>query len=240
MSLRWLYQPSAASFDPLVDLAPRFVYDFGDATKVTKDGSNFIDQIVDSTSNAYVASQTLTKRPLWVSANLNGKDIARFDGSNDFLQANVGADMSTFSVYVIVKAAVNRQFNGIIGHVTTTTNAMTLENGTGSQLDVWHDNVAGGGKALTGASSYVTGTWYRVLLTYTSGDCKIYIDGVQKGTSTQASGFLKCSTFTMSCDNIAFFPHNGDMAYVLGMDSVISSGNYASLETWAKARWALT
>lgn len=238
----WFFIPNGAAWNPTQ--LPNLVYflDVKDSSKVTLSGSD-ITQIVDSSSNAYVFSQGSSgNRPDIVAADLNGKDVMSFDGSNDFLSSNIGGTLTTHSIFIIARSAANAEYKVLNTTTTTFDNeAMTLEIGGSNNLNWWFTG-PGGIQAATGSNTFPINTWHKVAATYQSGDGKIYINDFSSaaGTTTRASGFMDISPAAIGYDGGAGFGgFNGKMATVIVTSGIFSSTDFTNLTAWALAEYGI-
>ena len=83
--------------------------DASDSNSLTLDGSNNVEEWADKSGNSRDASQgTAANRPSVASAELNGLDVLRFDGGNDYLQtADWGDQSQPNTVFIVAKHPPN-------------------------------------------------------------------------------------------------------------------------------------
>lgn len=231
-----------AAFTPLNLSNLKFFIDPSNSSKVTLSGSN-ITQVVDSSTNAFVFAQaTGASQPTIVTADLNGNNTMSFDGTNDFLSCNIGSDLTTVSLFIIARASTFGVFKVFVSTDAVTTNAINLEEGVTSQLDMWVDNAIGNPFAATGLGTFSTATWYKIALTYQSGAGKIYIDDLvtAKGTTTQASAFLRANKCTIGWDGGAGFnAFAGKMATIIAVNGIFSAGDMSNLTAWSLSKYGI-
>jgi hypothetical protein len=137
------------------------------------------------------ANFTLTNSPSY-SGNNNG--IFTFNGTNSYAVAanNTSLDTQTPTVEVWVKTNA------------TTQNGFWFEKGSvNSQYALFQEGVniqwrlgPLGDLSTTAATYITTSTWYQVVGTYTSGDRRLYINGVQVN-SNATTGLLSTNTSGM-------------------------------------------
>jgi hypothetical protein len=124
-----------------------------DADSITLDGSN-IDQINDKGPNGFNATSTGTARPVIVTAELNGQDVIRFDGSDDNLtlgtQLGKPANYTIYAVAKFTKALSGNQ--GLYGSI----------NSGGSSATTWGTAFNRGTRAGQHEWSYGDGTAWRL------------------------------------------------------------------------------
>ena len=138
---------------------------------------------------------TLTLGPTWV-AGKRGQAV-RFDGSDDYVSVPNGGglnNVSTGSIAMWVKwtgtqdqgyanygAVLARQNNG---QFSSTIIDLTTSNPDTAKV-TWKFN-SSGGFDIVGATSPLSGRWRHIVIAFTSGDHKMYMDGVLDGSSTTA------------------------------------------------------
>ena len=61
-------------------------WDFSDITTITKQsGTNYVQQIDDKMGSNHLSNSTASEQPLYVENELNGLNVAQFDGTDDIL-----------------------------------------------------------------------------------------------------------------------------------------------------------
>ncbi len=85
---------------PQTNLEAWFESDFG----ITKDGSDYVSQWDDKTSNGNDLSMaTGSYQPLWIDSEINGEPGISFDGTDDELATATFTSFSPATVYLVVK-----------------------------------------------------------------------------------------------------------------------------------------
>jgi hypothetical protein len=108
-----LLRPTPTGFNPrrLANLAVWL--DASDASTVTT-VSNAVSQMLDKSGNGFHATQTIANnRPSYQLAARNGLNVARFDGSNDFLSLSTTFTQSPFTV-IVASVTTTNKFNGLV------------------------------------------------------------------------------------------------------------------------------
>ena len=234
MGLRYLTVLGAPAFTP-ASLSGLFGWcDASNSGSITKDGSNKVSQINDlSGANKHFSQATGGEQPTWLSADQNGKDTLQFNGSN--LANAYGSTISTFTFWAALKPTTQATFDALVSSPTATTGGITLENGPGTLLNCWIENV--GAVAAGSSGTYPNNTAQTVFLTYTSGDLQIFVNNSQTGTSSTASRFLNTPITIGDDDRGAFGSFRGKF-FEWGFNTVvISSGERASLQSYLGAKW---
>lgn len=134
----------------------------------------------DVTSSGF--NFTLTNGPVYSSSNLGS---FTFDGVNDFASAsnNTALDTQTPTVEVWVKTNALSQ-NGFWFEKGSVNTQYALFQEGGSI--VWRLTTNVGSLTATTASFMSTSNWAQVVGTYTSGDRRIYVNGVQVASDSLA------------------------------------------------------
>lgn len=134
---------------------------------------------------------TSTKQFTPTAAAINGKQAMLCNQSLNNMHGS-GAlstgQLTSFSMWAVVYGTSLAQYNGIIGSNGVTGNLLLEIGPSANQLDTWIYGV--GSVAPTGAATITTNTLYWVAMTYSSGALAVYINNVQKSTSTTASRTL--------------------------------------------------
>lgn len=104
-----LLVPTASGFNPRSIAGLSAWWDFSDSAQITLNSGN-ISQILDKSGSGRTASQgTAANQPALTANALNGRSMATFDGSNDFL--TYATDLFSFTgaatVFVVCQGMVN-------------------------------------------------------------------------------------------------------------------------------------
>ncbi len=226
---------SAAPFTPASISGLRVWLDATDASTINAGSPADGDPIAtwtDKSSNAFSFAQgTGGLRPTYKTAIVNGKSIAR--GAASLIGANIGADLTTFTLFAVVNVTTFRQFDAIISSNTQGAGQMTLELGLTSQFDVYKTGT--GAFMNTGLGTAPTGTWLRLCVTYTSGAGTFYINNVSANTTNTTGMFIESANFNLFDDGAAgFTAFRGDILGVTVFDSVLSAGNLLNMDNYYK------
>ena len=128
------------------------------------------------------------------STNITGKinDGRDFDGSNDGVLRTstglrVGNEARSFNFWVYANSLAGANENPIISYgvgSTSQLNNIDINNGgSGQKLRFW-----GQGRDVSGDTTLNTGEWYMGTVTHNGTTTKIYLNGVEDGTTTQTLG----------------------------------------------------
>tara|TARA_Y100000015_G_scaffold6115_1_gene5564 strand:+ start:56 stop:739 length:684 start_codon:yes stop_codon:yes gene_type:complete len=190
--------------------------DAGNTKSYPGSGTSWTDLIGSNTG-------TLTNGPTFSSDN--GGSIV-FDGTNDYVTIpnNTSLDNQKQTVEVWIKTDdMGSGHEGFWFEKGSLNTQYSLFHLNGSIY--WRHNIGGGNNDLTTTmSTYMnTSNWYQVVGTYTSGDRRLYINGVQVNSDT-ASGTVATNSGGMSIG-----------AYNSGSPSYFYNGNYAICRVYNKA-----
>ena len=233
---------STAPFTPTSIAGLRVWLDASDATTINAgspvDGDG-IATWTDKSSNAYSFAQaSAPSRPLFKTNIQNSKSIAR--GSASVISAATGADLTNFTVFVVVSVTTFRQFDAILSSNNQPTGQATIELGATSQFDVWDNNV--GAVMATGLGTAPTATFQILCVTYTQTTPAgvFYIANVSKNTTSQSGMLLSCGNMTLFDDaTSSFTAFRGDIGEVIVYDSVLSSTDRTNAYNYLKTKWGL-
>lgn len=87
------------SGNPIPSTLPKLWFD---ASTLLLSDNTPVDTWVDQSGNGYNATATLTARPLLKTSVLNGKNVVRFDGINDFMTCGNAYAWGTSMSFVVV------------------------------------------------------------------------------------------------------------------------------------------
>ena len=192
----------------------------------------------DKSGNARHATQsTSASRPLRKTAIQGGKDILRFDGSNDFLQYSVplGSSLTFFAVATPSSTSVAY----MIGSTSQNGAPSFLSRWTidGSVRD-WHWYNSDLSKVIaTSAPGFSV-----IAVTHADGGSMFsYVNGVEASTNNAVSNVNGRTMATIgSANTVPQNPYGGDIAEFLIYDSVLSSDDRASVTNYLLAKWSIS
>jgi hypothetical protein len=223
-----LWTPSAITTAMWLDAA--------DSTTITI--ATGVSQWNDKSGNARNATQANSaNQPAVISGALNGKNVIRFDGSNDFLDFNGSFFASTsYSIYAVITrrtssttywlggSGSNTNENLILGfgNNTTATYAQYLNDLTGT--------VAGYTVPVADLFGYVLNTSVGRIL---------YRNGAvlnSNGTTTALTSFAGSRLGNFSTGSIWY---NGDLSEVVATTSILSTSDGQKMEGYLAWKWGL-
>jgi hypothetical protein len=216
--------------------------DAGDATTINAGSPVDGDPIstwTDKSSNAYsFAQSTALLKPTYKASIQNGLGIAR--GSGSLIGAAIGADLTEFSVFIVLSVTTFRQFDCILGSNTQPAGQGTIELGVTSQYDFYKSGT--GSQMNTGLGSLTTATWMIINVTYSQSTPAgvFYINNVSKNTTVSPGMFLSATNCNLFDDGAAgFTDFRGDIGSVIIYNSVLSSTDRTNVYNYLKTRWGL-
>ena len=129
-----------------------------------------------------------------------------FDGDNDYVDFGDVAAMdqpSTFTISMRFKRRVDRtaQTNHGVKNVLLAQSSRSANDNieigtTGSKIQVYMDTYTGLDTTKTFEAGIQNNVWYHILVSYTGGTVKVYLDGVKKATFTGFGTRLDSSTIS--------------------------------------------
>ena len=188
----------------------------------------------DLSSNSRNATQgTSGNRPSLQTAVINGHDVMRFDGGDDFLDIASGISVSSYTVFVVAK-------------LTPTFNAQSLVSGSSSgspdlginSSDRMMQEKNGTALILAGAADTTNGSFRIYHYTYNGSTAYNYLDGVQDSTGSSSE------TFSAAINRLGrrFITDqyvSGDVAEVIIYNSVLSGGDQTNVVGYLESKYGL-
>lgn len=136
-------------------------FDSSDTSTITLNGST-VSQWSDKSGNArHISQANATQQPTYITAGFNGKNIMRFDGSNDYLfNDTVGASGKSFLTMIAVFKLLSITNEDLpMGTGATTTEIRSFYRANGSTTVGW---VSWGNDVSTSTYSYDVGGTYHI------------------------------------------------------------------------------
>ena len=150
-------------------------------------GANGATTTSDSSNNNVAVTFVGTSQISTAQSRFGGSSML-FDGNSDYLTVNHSSfgsfAASTFTIEFWV------YFNSISGRMTFATNYSGGSNGImidKGDSHVLKLNLSGSGVDVTGTTTLTTGQWYHVALSGSDGSYKLFLDGVQEGSTYTGS-----------------------------------------------------
>ena len=249
-------------FNPLT-LSPALWLDASDSTKLfdaTSGGSTpgngvGVARWEDKSGNDRNALQSSgTLQPTRRTSEINGRDIVRFDGSNDIL--TMGSDLSfiqnsaAHSIFIILKTS-QTSFAAIIGSQTAATNPgflIGLNNTSPNRLVYRLQSSSGRRQRIGSTSNISSGSAVLIACSYSGGGADVSglsmrINGADESTtaeSTHSGEFQKSADAAIGDRVSASLRYNGDIGEILIYPSALSTDNRNDVESYLAAKWGIT
>jgi hypothetical protein len=238
-----LLRPTPTGFDPRRIANLTGWWDFSDAATVTT-ASGAVSGVSDKSGNGHTATQgNVNNRPTYQLAARNAKNVARFDGLNDFLASSLTFANSPFTIFTVFAinsskfcafvAEVRPTFTGYFGATVSASNLMSISkvgvSGAFSTLGVTNNTVAVGVYTSAGISGgNISATVRR--------------NGEQNASAlslttvpTDATGLNLGSGNNGAADQL-----NGDIGEVLLYGRQLSATEIAAVERALAKKWGVT
>lgn len=225
--------------NPIPASAPKLWFDA--STLELSDGTA-VDTWTDSSGNGYDATATLTTRPLLKTNIVNGKNVVRFDGSNDYMTCGNAYAWGTDLTFVVVfkfNAVVN--FQQIISKSTGGAGGMELRRNVGNDLLQFTDNVASTISGTANLDAFHIHVCQFNNTTFSNGYFK---DGAtNNGSNTFAAPMSdKSTSILLGARNVgtpALFA-NMDLAEIVVYDRVITTTERDAIEVYLGSKYGIT
>lgn len=156
-----------------------------------------IDTVNDSSTYNRTGAMTLTKAPKWVSNGLNGSGAYKFNGINQVINSNLNKVSNTYTLSLWAKREGN--FRGGVDFVSLAGFRYITEQLQGityfADYNIGYKEYNGTPGFLNSGVNIDLNKWYNIVLTYESGEAKIYVDGELKRTSSMTLSSNNSSEF---------------------------------------------
>jgi hypothetical protein len=156
------------------------------------DGTNGSTVITDNSKNNLTVTATNGAFISTAQSKFGGAS-AFFDGTNDYLSIPNNAEFNFTSGTFTVE--LWSYFSSVSGQRVLVTNYQNSVNGWAIQLylGVINVNLSGDGFDIIGTTTILANTWYHIAVSGTAGSYKLFLNGVQEG-STYTGGTTLTST----------------------------------------------
>lgn len=217
---------------------PNTIYDATTGGNLVAAGG-MIARWEDKSGNGRHATQSASgSRPTRQTAVQNGRDVVRFDGSNDFLSSTVAISRSTYSVFSVIKklSGDGSTFRVGLGYGTNT---------TGTYWNGWFNSTL---KLTVSFASPATD----LFLNDTSNGPHIFFGSLGSGTGTgKINGSILSPSTGSSVDrtgdvltlgaftSVSYFT-NVEILEVIIFEYVVSTTNRQRVERYLGAKWGIT
>jgi hypothetical protein len=235
--------------------------DISDSTTVTLSG-DLITQVNDKSGNGFNLLGPATMRPALISAELNGLNVARFDGTDDILISNTdGAGSVSWNllnnkgsallvaVRKVTNAASRREIFLISTNTPGVARATLIAGATASKNGLAGRRLDADSVQLVASTNNLDTAAFEIHIgefDWTNSNANIYIDGSFDGGTTtfQTDG----STSATNTSRVAIgsasvapaLPMPGDIAEVICIESDITESTRQKIEGYLAHKWGLT
>lgn len=218
----------SSSFDPLT-LTPDLWVDSSDAATVTLNGSN-VSQINDLSGNGnHLTAVTSTNQPAYISAGVNGLNVMRFDGVDDYLATIGGAAVGTNQPMTVFMVAGRR--SGDSG-------GQILANNSGtptiySQTSVW-SLFAG---SLVASATAVDLSIHVFTAVFNNASSLLRLDRTQIASGTVGTSSYASRAMLVGMGSGGSGPFLGDVCELILVPGTVSSTVRDSCEDYLRTKW---
>jgi len=208
---------------------------------VAADGS--VARWEDKSGNGRHATQgTAVSRPQRKAAIQNGRDVVRFDGSNDYLALSSSYDLPTFSIFAVSKRINNASTNAIYtsgtSDGTNKRDAMLFYAGGSNQLLAQRSDNA----SYPTASIGNTFNSFEICESNFNGSTlTVSVNGVDSSpVSTSISGSSTDSIWIGAANQtVPGFWMQGDIAEILVFPTALSDTDRGRVEAYLNLKWSI-
>ena len=214
---------------------------------VTTDGSAVARWEDQSGNSRHITQATLASRPILKTAIQNGKNIIRFDGTNDILRRS-GAfvhDQGAATIFVVVSANSGGGDRLVVEGRTTTTNPlyMPIISASATLFQVLY-RINSGTIPLNNVSfgTAFNGTGFKLVCALDSGtNFAGFINKVTTNNQDYSRGTVTLDTFAIggwaTTIERDFFP--GDVAEVVIYNTALGTTDRQSVEDYLYSKWGI-
>lgn len=237
-----LINGTMVNFSPLA-YSPEVWLDASDITTITKDGSDNVSQWDDKSGNGNNATQgTAARQPLYVLADLNGKNVINFDRPNAEHMATSYNWPLISTVFLIARPeslpTVQRVISSYDGASPLTTGEYLFDFAVGTV------RFASEGSTIQSASILSVDTPYLVTGTCAGGSggaTELFVNQISRGTGTNASTSSTRPIYigedSPPAGAVEYF--DGDITEIVIYDSVLSVPQIENVEQYLIAKWGI-
>lgn len=224
--------------------------DADDSDTITLNGST-VSQWDDKSGNDYhVTQSTASYQPTYNTAQLNGKNVVTFDGSDDHILNDSVASVASGNDVPITMFVVFKQLSsgtneyGVVFGSSSSIQPLFCMMTNSNQLAAQQRTDAG---TLTAAYSSVSSTSaYRVQsIVLSSSNLTVFDNGTSAASSSFSPAQTTLNTFTLgtwrrsgSMNGVAFL--HCDIAEVIIYNSALSTSDRESVESYLSTKWGIS
>lgn len=224
------FKASATGWTP-ANITTALWLDADDASTITLNGST-VSQWRDKSGNAKHASQaTLANQPAYTINGLNGKSVLTFDGSNDFLNANLSLSTGTF--VIVGKLAVN---TGILYYPLGFQSGATTGYFAGGTNQNQKSGLFNGSVILTAPQTVSLNTPFIGAGGFSASGMLVSFNG--NAPQTNLATFSMNTLIIGTRGNFSFY-FNGEICEVVFTNTTLSTADRQRLEGYLAWKWGL-
>lgn len=225
---------TGAAFTP-ASLAPRAWYDAAETSSITA-SSGAVSQWNDLSGNGYHLSQaTAINQPITGANTINGLNVIRFDGSNDWIANTTlpASQTQPWSIFIVAKASsAVTTTRALMNPYSGDNGAGFLETATGVRYVSAYFGAVGRGPSITDTNT-------NVFFWLASGTSSIVganttFSTVSAGTLTRGAGLIIGSNLQRTSE---FF--NGDVAEIIFFNYALTTAQRDQCRAHLASKWGL-
>lgn len=190
----------------------------------------------DQSGNGNHLSQgTAGFQPLFVASAVNGLPAVRCDGVDDFLQSGAYVDTEPVTLFVVFKTITNGTagVHDVLWDGRTSASQYAV-NQTAGNFAMLNSNGIG-----LNSTTVATGTYHYGTYIYNGVSSVSRLDGSQTAAGTIGAAPAAAGGITLGAFGDGSRSYNAEYAEVVQYASVLSAGDYGTVEAYLKARYAL-
>ena len=211
-------------------------YDSSVLDDITKDGSNRVSQWNDKVGSDNLVQSTSSNQPLWVNDGQNGHDYIDFDSTARYMQTSSGwtsmAQPMTVCMAIEFPSAERCAFSGFNSGASTW---LRLMRGSNTNQVACYNGADFGGTSITGLDD-AKHTF--MVISDNAGDDLIYMDG-NNVTTDDSGGSNAFVGLTIGAQQDGSSGWGSAIYEWFIYDSVLSSDNLATVNTYLSDKWGL-
>ncbi len=240
------YYLNPLSFNPVLWI------DFADASTVTTSGGNITNLIDKSPSGLSFSQGIAAERPAYITAGLNGLNLARFDGINDQLvgafSSNLLRNVSGSTIYVVRALSAPAVTGRVAFLILTSTSVVraTIRLNVSSMSGISGRVLDGDAQSNQNGTTVCAPGVYGVqagVFDYANNSMSVYLDGIVDGTdpsfgtATVTSNTVSAGSAIGSSYGILYF--NGDICEILVFHTAHNNATRYAITQYLRTKWGI-
>lgn len=216
-------------------LSPTVWLDASITSSITESGGA-VSQWNDVSGNLnHVSQATAANQPTTGAYTINGRNVIRFDGSNDWLANTTlpASQSQPWSVFIVAKASSSvTTGKALMNPYSGDNGAGFLETASGTRYVSAYFGSVGRGPSITDTNANVF--YFMASGASTIVGANTTFSTVSAGTGTRGAGLL---LGTNTVRNAEFF--NGDMAEILFFNYALTTGQRDDVRSYLASKWGI-